>query len=101
MKGFSFVPSPFDNNPTVTRHFSCHVVFILTVFFPTTSTVALETLSAQIGVFSNAIISNGWYEYLLRNLLTRSINETIFAFTRLESVCATGVFLLSDIITSQ
>ena len=44
MKGF--VPSTFEASLTVTRHFSCPVVFILTVFFPTISTV---------------LISAGWY----------------------------------------
>ena len=70
MKDLSFVPSPFAVSPTITRLFLCPVVFIL-FFPPTASTVVSETISAQTGVSSNAIISAGWYEYFIRNRLTR------------------------------
>ena len=40
MKGF--VPSTFGASLTVTRHFSCPVVFVLTVFFLNISTVLIS-----------------------------------------------------------
>ena len=79
---------------------NCYGIFRVLLFsycfFPTTSTVVFETISAQTGVSSNTIISAGWYEYFICDFLTRNICETIFAIKRSGSFYATDVFLCID-----
>ena len=60
------------------------------------STIVSDTMSIQTGVSSNAMISPGWYLYLIHNLLTNSIYETILAIKRWGSFCAADVFLCNN-----
>ena len=56
MKGGNFVPSAFAVRQTETRVFLCPAVFTVTVFF------MCQTIPAQMGISSIAIISAALYE---------------------------------------